>query len=344
LLSLVITSRFRALDSIEVIIRVDVDRSQCIFIIGYPSNLIFYQPLEPGFLMIKNLVPKYWYMLVLLTLLSQNSVAASEVNTAKYVKKYPFVYHLVQKDLWNRALEANTAYYPPTYSQDKFTHATANPDFLLTIGNHFYPDVKGDWFCLRMSVDSLSAMGVRTIFEGTAPVGNKEADFEGTDSELFPHILGGIHPSAVLQAHDVVRDSNGRFLSVTDVVADTPVTVTGTPITGTPIAGTTLYHIVSEKELQMLTEDNVYTPVSVELEGYIHFSKLELIMPIANDAYIDRKVLFLLQVTFGSDDKDLRWIGDNPDYYRGLDLAMVEKKIKFTRNKNGLWEYPIDFQ
>jgi hypothetical protein len=69
-----------------------------------------------------------------------------------------------------------------------------------------------------MSVDSLASTGVRTIFEGTAPVGDKEADFEGTDSELFPHILGGIHPSAVLQAHKVFRDDNGRFLSVEDVI------------------------------------------------------------------------------------------------------------------------------
>ena len=43
------------------------------------------------------------------------------------------------------------------------------------------------------------------------------------------------------------------------------------------VADTTLYHIVSEKELQTLTKDDVYTPASVELEGYIHFSKIELI-------------------------------------------------------------------
>jgi hypothetical protein len=55
-------------------------------------------------------------------------------------------------------------------------------------------------------------------------------------------------------------------------------------------------------------------------------------MSYANDAYIDRKVLFLLQVTFDDDDEDLRWIGDNPDYYRGLDLTMVEQKAEFTRN------------
>jgi len=110
------------------------------------------------------------------------------------------------------------------------------------------------------------------------------------------------------------------------------------------IADTTLYHIVSQEELQTLTQDNIYSPLSIELEGYIHFSKLELIMSYANDAYIDRKVLFLLQVTFDDDDEDLRWIGDNPDYYRGLDLTMVEQKAEFTRNQDGLWVLPKVFR
>lgn len=106
------------------------------------------------------------------------------------------------------------------------------------------------------------------------------------------------------------------------------------------IADITLYHIVSEKELQTLTKDNVYTPASVELEGYIHFSKMELILPIANDAYIDREVLYLLQVTFDDNDEYLRWIGDNPDYWRGLNLDMVERKIRFSRDENGRWVLP----
>ena len=67
-------------------------------------------------------------------------------------------------------------------------------------------------------------------------------------------------------------------------------------------------------------------------------------MPIANDAYIDREVLYLLQVTFDEDDEDLRWIGDNPDYYRGLDLTMVEKKFEFTRGGNGHWLLPDELK
>ena len=277
---------------------------------------------------------KFRYVLFLLTFLSQYCVTASETSADEYIAKYPYVYHLVQKDLWDKAVETNLTYFPPTYSQDKFTHATANPDFLLTIGNHFYQNVKGEWLCLRMSVDSLSATGVQTIFEGTAPVGDKQADFEGTDSELFPHILGGIRPSAVLQAHVVTRDIDGRFLAVSDVIDTLAI----------GIGDTTLYHIVSQKELRTLTQNNIYSPRSIQLEGYIHFSKLELILPIANDAYSDREVLFLLQVTFEEDDEYLRWIGDNPDYYRGLDLTMVERKIEFFRDKNGFWKFPESFR
>jgi hypothetical protein len=51
-----------------------------------------------------------------------------------------------------------------------------------------------------------------------------------------------------------------------------------------------------------------------------------------------------LQVTFDEDDEDLRWIGDNPDYYRGLDLKMVEKKLEFTRGKDGRWLLPEGLQ
>jgi uncharacterized protein (DUF952 family) len=159
-----------------------------------------------------------WFVLFSLMISSVNSIASSEEGIGVYLEKYPFVYHLIQKELWEKTLADKATYFPPTYKQDEFTHATANPNFLLTIGNHFYKEVEGDWLCLKMSVESLSATGVKTIFEGTAPVGDKQADFEGTDSELFPHILGGIHPSAVLEVHEVFRDDSGRFLAVAGVV------------------------------------------------------------------------------------------------------------------------------
>ena len=71
-----------------------------------------------------------------------------------------------------------------------------------------------------MTVESLAETGVKTVFEGTAPVGNKQPDFDGADDELFPHILGGIHPDAVLEVHKVNRSEDGTFLSIEGITSE----------------------------------------------------------------------------------------------------------------------------
>ncbi len=130
---------------------------------------------------------------------------------------HPQVYHLVQAQLWEPVVEASGIYYPPTYSIDGFTHGTSNPDKLLSVGNHFYRDVPGKWYCLRMTVESLASTGAETIFEGTAPVGDIQADFDGAEDELFPHILGGISPAAVQHVYTVIRAADGTFLAIEGV-------------------------------------------------------------------------------------------------------------------------------
>jgi len=166
----------------------------------------------------KKVTLHYTLAIIMSVIFNFQVSADTNDNVSEYTQKYPYVFHLVQKESWEKAVAENTTYYPPTYTQDEFTHATANPDFLLIIGNHFYKQVSGDWLCLRTSVDTLQATGVKTIFEGTAPVGDKQPNFPGTDSELFPHILGGINPKAVLQAHTVSRASDGTFLAVSEII------------------------------------------------------------------------------------------------------------------------------
>ena len=130
---------------------------------------------------------------------------------------HEFVYHLVQASLWQQSIANSSVYYPPTYEQDGFTHGTANPQKLLQVANHFYQDIPGEWLCLRMTVASLQASGVEVVFEGTAPVGDKPAEFDNSNDELFPHLQGGIHPDAVLGTHSVQRTSEGAFLDIQDV-------------------------------------------------------------------------------------------------------------------------------
>ena len=134
--------------------------------------------------------------------------------------KHPFVFHLVQESLWQRAVSTGEIYYPPTYAQDGFTHGTANPELLLNVANHFYKDVPGSWLCLKMTAASLNVSGVEVVYEGTAPVGDREPDFEGSQDERFPHILGGIHPDAVVDVCDVKRSANGGFLSVEGITTN----------------------------------------------------------------------------------------------------------------------------
>ena len=129
-------------------------------------------------------------------------------------QEHPFVFHLVQATLWDQNIACDGTYYPPTYEVDGFTHGTSNPQKLLNVANHFYPDVQGDWYCLRMTVESLKTSGVKTVYEGTAPVGDIQPDFEGAGDELFPHIHGGLKASAVLEAHKVNRADDGAFLSI----------------------------------------------------------------------------------------------------------------------------------
>lgn len=84
---------------------------------------------------------------------------------------------------------------------------------LLGVANHFYRSIGGEWLCLEMTVDSLKAGGIKTIFEAAAPVGGTAAM---STTELFPHVYGGIPtlPGVVTHEYPVSRSSDGTFHSI----------------------------------------------------------------------------------------------------------------------------------
>ena len=155
-------------------------------------------------------------LLIAMSFLLLSPQAATAVSNDEHSPiLHPFIFHLVQKKLWQSTVSSDGGiYFPPTYELDGFTHGTANPDKLLVVANHFYKEVDGDWLCLRMTKESLKQSGVEVVFEGTAPVGDKPADFDGSDDELYPHILGGISPAAVLAVHAVSRNEAGDFVAI----------------------------------------------------------------------------------------------------------------------------------
>jgi uncharacterized protein (DUF952 family) len=126
------------------------------------------------------------------------------------------IYHMCQKSLWEEAVSAGKAYYPPTFEQDGFfTHATGVPERLLDLANHFYKTVPGEWICVELSCSALKGKaGIVTKFEEAKPVGSTQPP---SVTWIYPHIFGGI-PShvegVVTNTFHMKRDENGNYLSI----------------------------------------------------------------------------------------------------------------------------------
>lgn len=139
---------------------------------------------------------------------------------------HPILYHLAPVPRWTAAAAKDEEYKPETFDQDGgFTHLTADPSLLLTVGNAFYKPSKDDWVLLELDVSKLSA---EVKYEPAAPVGEtqpseqlkKKQKEEGKEEEeeetetLFPHLYGGIPKSAVVKERKVLREEDGSFLAI----------------------------------------------------------------------------------------------------------------------------------
>jgi len=115
------------------------------------------------------------------------------------------LYHMCQRSLWEEAKASNSAYFPPTFDADGFTHATAVPSRLIATANHFYQDVLGDWVCLRFKRSVLRRLGIVTRDERAMPVGDRAVGEEFSDW-ICPHVMGGIPREAVDAEFEMLRD------------------------------------------------------------------------------------------------------------------------------------------
>lgn len=126
------------------------------------------------------------------------------------------LYHMCQKSLWDEAVEAKRAYFPPTFVEDgSFTHATAVPERLVTTANHFYQATTGDLICLQLSRSALLALGVETVFEEAKPVGKTATG--DWDTWICPHVKGGLTTTVegvVTKVYRMKRDTDGKFVSI----------------------------------------------------------------------------------------------------------------------------------
>lgn len=126
------------------------------------------------------------------------------------------IFHMCEKGRWEAAKSQATAYFPPTFEKDGFTHGTADAKSLIGTANHFYQSSKDDWICIEMSRSALTRLGIVTRFEEAKPVGDV-ATAASAKSVIFPHIFGGIPayvPGIVTKIFPMTRDSSGKFLAI----------------------------------------------------------------------------------------------------------------------------------
>jgi uncharacterized protein (DUF952 family) len=71
------------------------------------------------------------------------------------VREPQVIYHMAVRSFYEEQTKDGSLYFPPTYAQDGFVHATADPKMLLSIGTHFYKDDRNDWICLELDVTKL---------------------------------------------------------------------------------------------------------------------------------------------------------------------------------------------
>jgi uncharacterized protein (DUF952 family) len=128
------------------------------------------------------------------------------------------IYHMCEKTVWEQSIAAKQAYFPPTFTADGFTHATAVPARLLDTANHFYTSSKDEWLCLKLSQSALYQLGIVTVLEEPKPVGEKDVQDQWKTSDWrCPHIFGGIpgHVEGVVtKTYSMKRDDDGRFLAI----------------------------------------------------------------------------------------------------------------------------------
>ena len=74
------------------------------------------------------------------------------------------IFHMCIATVFDESTEGNKMYYPPTYSADGFIHATAEPQFLIEVANHFYKTSVGDWICIKLEPSQVNVFLGRPFY------------------------------------------------------------------------------------------------------------------------------------------------------------------------------------
>lgn len=108
-----------------------------------------------------------------------------------------------------------------------------------------------------------------------------------------------------------------------------------------------IYHICSKEAWQVAKKNNSYRSESLDLVGFIHCSKYNQVLRVANAFYRGQKDLYLLEIVPALVTAKILWEpgSDKPDelfphIYGALNLSAVKKVFEFDEGPDGQFLLP----
>lgn len=109
-----------------------------------------------------------------------------------------------------------------------------------------------------------------------------------------------------------------------------------------------ILHITTSEEWRQAVEMGVYQAASLSSEGFIHCSRPEQVLQVANTLFRGKAGLVLLcidrnQVAAPIQDENLEGGEDRfPHIYGSLNLDAVRQVVNFLPGPDGLFELPVE--
>ncbi|MCF8058850.1 MAG: DUF952 domain-containing protein [Bacteriovoracaceae bacterium] len=110
-----------------------------------------------------------------------------------------------------------------------------------------------------------------------------------------------------------------------------------------------IFHIIPKEDWLSAQKHGIYSPVSLNIEGFIHCSNTDQIIDVANSLYRSRGDLLLLRIyrpKVSAEIKDEPPLEAPmsglifPHIYGDLNLDAVEKVFEFPCNESGSFKLP----
>ena len=110
-----------------------------------------------------------------------------------------------------------------------------------------------------------------------------------------------------------------------------------------------IFHIIKKDDWEAAKSAGIYEPETVKKGGFVHCSKTDQILGVANRFYLGQKDLLLLKIDVDKIENELRievpveapWSNvPYPHIYGALNIDAVDKAIEFPCGKDGKFELP----